>query len=204
MDEFEFGDQRLPVRHGPPTDAETVFEDTVPDDQAAEGSSRSRAARLDRIEADDFNGEAAVRNDFAPALPAPTTAGLDAGVTIPVRTGPVPDATPTGRAAAVNDDANANDDPFADLLEQPVERPARVSPGGAYQQRVPGTSPGPATDATPGAQSTAASPTPTVRAQSHHRGEPTDLQPVVLRPAGALPGGVSFFFGKHIYRSSNP
>ncbi len=124
-----------------------MFDDMVHDSSAAGGGSRSRYAGLDRFEADDFDGEAAVRNDFAPALPAPTTAGLDAGVTIPVRTGQVPDATPTGRAAAVNDDANANDDPFADLLA-PVQRPARASLGGAYQLRVPGTLPGPATDMT--------------------------------------------------------
>jgi hypothetical protein len=295
MDEFEPSDQLSSVWTDPPTDAVPVFDDMAHDNSAAGGGSRSCYAGLDRFEADDFDGEAAVRNDFAPALPAPTTAGLDAGVTIPVRTGQVPDATPTGRAAAVNDDDNANDDPFADLLA-PVQRPARASPGGAYQQRVPGTLPGPTTDMTleqhlkertqkmidpkprgaavlinpeprcaavrpeerflddlyamvrdarqfhhDGLDSVAdimrdlirdivrdsdlnateqssvlgafislsyrpfednagtelpivkaeVSPTPTVRAQSHHREEPTDLLSVVLRPAGATPGGVS-------------
>jgi hypothetical protein len=52
MDEFDFDDQRLPVRRGPPTDDSVpVFDDTGHETTAAAGSFRTREAGLDQFEA---------------------------------------------------------------------------------------------------------------------------------------------------------
>ena len=70
MDEFDFDDQRLPVRRGPPTDdAVPVFDDTGHETTAAAGSFRTREAGLDPFEADEPASVTAVPATFAPACP---------------------------------------------------------------------------------------------------------------------------------------
>jgi hypothetical protein len=135
MDEFDFDDQRLPVRRGPPTDDSVpVFDDTGHETTAAAGSFRTREAGLDQFEAGKPASVTAVPATFAPGTPAPTTAVLNAGVTNPVRPVRADSALPAGSTAAMTGDANVDDDPFQAILDLPVlnlNRPKHRNPNTA-------------------------------------------------------------------------
>ena len=190
MDEFDFDDQRPPVRRGPPTDdAVPVFDDTGHETTAAAGSFRTREAGLDPFEADEPASVTAVPATFAPGTPAPTTAGLNAGVTNPVRPVRADSALPAGSTAAMTGNANVDDDPFQAILDQTVRPPASAVSGGAFQQREPGMTPGYDSNPTPRAVRTEASPTPPGADSALRRGQPTGVsdavRTVVLHAGGA-------------------
>ena len=194
MDEFDFDDQRLPVRRGPPTDDSVpVFDDTGHETTAAAGSFRTREAGLDQFEADKPARVTAVPATFAQGTPAPTTAGLDAGVTNPVRPVRADSALPAGSTAAMTGDANVDDDPFQAILDLPVLPPASAISGGAFRQREPGLTPGHDSNPTPRAVSTEASPTPPGADNALRRGRPTDIydadRTMVLHAGGAANNG---------------
>ena len=190
MDEFDFDDQRLPVRRGPPTDdAVPVFDDTGHETTAAAGSFRTREAGLDPFEADEPASVTAVPAAFGPGTPAQTTAGLNAGVTNPVRPVRADSALPAGSTAAMTGNANVDDDPFQAILDQTVRPPASAVSGGAFQQREPGLTPGYDSNPTPRAVRTEASPTPPGADSALRRGQPTGVsdavRTVVLHAGGA-------------------
>jgi hypothetical protein len=201
MGEFDFDDQRLPVRRlgGPPTDdAVPVFDDTGHETIAAAsaGSFRTREAGLDQFEADEPASVTAVPATFAPGTPAPTTAVLNAGVANPVRPVRADSALPAGSAPAMTGDANVDDDPFQAILDLPVLPPASAVSGGAFQQREPGLTPGHDSNPTPRAMRTEASPTrrtPPCADSALRRGQPAGVydaaRTVVLHAGGAANSG---------------
>ena len=131
----------------------------------------------------------AVPATFAPGTPAPTTAGLNAGVTNPVRPVRADSALPAGSTAAMTGNANVDDDPFQAILDQTVRPPASAVSGGAFQQREPGLTPGYDSNPTPRAVRTEASPTPPGADSALRRGQPTGVsdavRTVVLHAGGA-------------------